>query len=152
MKIEDFYTRSEANEGVEVKLKTKEGADSGEWLRVLNRDSDVFRIAQSKFNARVAKIDFSDKTESEIAALQNTMTIELVSTLVHSWSFDVECSSENVIKLLTEAPNILDMVERVGGSSELYFTKKKLDSLMQSKPVQKSTGRKKAVKKRSGGT
>ena len=55
-------------------------------------------------------------------------TVILTAALVGDWSFEEECTPENVQKLLREAPQLRDMIDRYASNDARFFTKPSSDS------------------------
>ena len=63
-----------------------------------------------------------------------------MAALVIGWSFDEECTRENVKQLLKEAPYIADLIDRKAADAQLFFGKGSIgsSSLQQETPDSKS--------------
>lgn len=130
MDIEQFATRSDANDGVKVPLYNKHGEKTEHWLIVRGVDSDAFREAESEAKRMVA---------TKKATLKEAMRHAL-SSLVSEWSLDGPCTKENIIHLLTEAPQIADAIDKIAGDRKSFFLLK--SSSLESTQEQKSGSRK----------
>ena len=109
--MEEFYTRTKANEGVKLPLSTPDGEKTDHWLMILGVDSDVFREAESE-----AKRSLIQKKADPKEAM-----LSVVASLVSDWSFDKPCTQEEVKAFLKEAPQIADAVDKVAGDRKLFF-------------------------------
>ncbi|QIQ65284.1 hypothetical protein 19_00019 [Pseudomonas phage Epa19] len=118
--MEAFFTRSIANEGIELPLYAPTGEKTEHWLRVRGIDSDEFRTAEanSKRDAfQIASVeDLAERTRL-IAESQR----KLVASLVVGWSFEQECTLENVMAFFREAPQIQEAVDRTASRRALFF-------------------------------
>lgn len=126
--MEQFFTRPVANEGIELPL-TAPGSDAvtGHWLRVRGVDSDHFRLADS--TAKRGMVDLIGITDTNVRAeALDTAKRRLVAALVCSWSFEQECSEENVMAFFKEAPHLMDAVDRVASNRALFFAKRSSNS------------------------
>jgi hypothetical protein len=117
--MESFFTRGRANEGVKVPLYTPDGQLSKHWLVVRGVDSDAFNHAKTKQTRRIGQI--ASLPEEERDAEIKDATLEMISSLVASWSFDRECTLENIKAFLTEAPQIADKVDEFASKRSLFF-------------------------------
>jgi hypothetical protein len=129
--MEDFMTRSKANEGHQIPLYTADGRLSAHWLRVRGVDSDAFRKSQTKQTRRTSEIALLPEEEREEAILD--ATLEMQAALVAAWSFDMPCTLDNVKAFLREAPQIAAEVDKFA-SRRAFFFKKPLQSLIPSQP------------------
>ena len=125
--MQEFFTRGAANEGRKLPLFFPDGTESDHWLIVRGVDSDEFRMAESK--AKRSAISFAQlSTEQERAEAIASAEIECIASLVAGWSFDKECSRENVMHFLREAPQIADAVNRYAAKRAEFFSKKSASS------------------------
>lgn len=120
LKMEDFFTRQRANEGIQLPLFAPGSNEkTGHWLQVRGVDSDEFRNANvlSQRNLRNA---FEDgKVPSEQFHLDQKRL--LVASLISGWSFDAEFNQENLIEFLTNAPQIEEAVNQIATRRNLFF-------------------------------
>jgi hypothetical protein len=124
--IEGFYTRKAGNEGRQVPLTWPDGRESDHWLTVHSVDSDAFRDADVRLRRGLVEMIDMDPEEREQAIKANK--IEAVASLISGWSFDLEFTHENLVKFLTEAPQIRDMVDRVAANRAFFLTKESRSS------------------------
>lgn len=118
--MELFHTRQRANDGIELPLYTPDGERSAYWMRVRGVDSDEFRLAEAESKRDVMRIaqieDMRERTrEVELSKLK------LIAVLVISWNFEQECTQENVVAFLKEAPQIADAIDRAASKRSLFF-------------------------------
>jgi len=121
--MKEFYTRETANEGVTLPLYHPDGTKSEHSFLVGGVDSDAFRSAETKAKRKaieLAQIDDEDERVSAIAEVELTC----IAALVISWSFPQECTAENKINFLREAPQIADAVNRFAAKRAAFFAKK----------------------------
>lgn len=121
MSIKDFFTRENANEGIEVPLYRPGSKEkSGEWIRIRGVDSDEFRAAELESKRAMRSIlenpDIKDKDKRHREELT-----KLLASLVISWSFPEECVRENIIELLSNAPQIEDAINTLAANRALFF-------------------------------
>lgn len=122
MSMEKFFTREKANLGIQVPLYypgTNE--PSGEWVRVVGMESDRFRKAEHEAKRKAVEIrsmDEADRTEAQLNIRRG-----VVASLIVDWSFPQECTHENVVEFLREAPQIEEAVNTIAGKRHLFFVK-----------------------------
>jgi len=109
--MEEFFTRTKANEGVKLPLTTPDGKETKHWLMIRGVDSDAFREAEAE-----AKRSIIQKRIEPGEAMRS-----VVASLISDWSFDKPCSRDEVMAFLLEAPQIADAVDKVAGDRKLFF-------------------------------
>jgi len=120
--MEEFFTRQVANVGVKLPLYLPDGSKSEHWLRVRGIDSDEFRRAETKGKRKaieISQIDSDDEREKIIEQVEK----EVVASLIAAWSFEQECTHDNVVKFLTEAPQIMSQVNKFAARRSEFFKK-----------------------------
>ena len=122
MSMEQFMIRAKANEGRKVFLADPAtGLMTDEWIIVRNRWCDEFQRAKAKaFQDAIAEARDGDDAEGR--------TMRLVASLVGGWSFEQECTAENVINFLTAAPQIVDQIDRLATKDGFFFNNSVTDS------------------------
>lgn len=131
--MEEFFTRNKANEGVVLPLSHPDGTASDHWIKVRGVDSDNFRRAESAANRKAVELAMIDDKEERENAVRD-VELECIASLVASWSFDKECTTDNVIAFLREAPQISDSVNRFAARRSEFFSKKSNSSTDGAKP------------------
>ncbi|MDO6706792.1 phage tail assembly chaperone [Photobacterium sp. 1_MG-2023] len=121
--MEQFFTREKANEGIQVPLYLPDGTESEHWLKIRGVDSDAFREAESESRRLTLEIASLEDEGARKDALKG-QKVTLLSSLILSWSFEEACTAENVQKLLTEAPQIADQIDRLAAKRSLFFGKR----------------------------
>lgn len=129
--MDEFHTRTKANEGHKIPLYAADGRLTAHWLRIRGVDSDAFRKAQARQTRRVAEIAALDAEAREDAIMD--ATLEMQASLVIEWSFEMECTHANVKNFLREAPQIAAEVDKFA-SRRTFFFKTPLNALMPSQP------------------
>lgn len=120
--MEMFFTREKTNEGIDLPLVTPSGEETEHTLRIRGVDSDEFRLADAQSRRKIlALADVPDKEERERVLEENKL--QLIATLIVSWTFKQECTMENKIAFLKNAPQIADAIDRVASSRRLFFKK-----------------------------
>jgi len=118
--MESFFTRERSNEGTEIPLYLPSGEKSDHWIRIRGVDSDIFREVEAEVKreaVRVAVLEDEDEKKKKIAEAK----VKLIACLIMSWSFEEECNQENILRLLKEAPQIMDMIDKVATKRSLFF-------------------------------
>lgn len=118
--MEAFFTRERANEGVEVPLYTPDGTKSQHWIRIRGVDSDAFREAEANSKRDAFRVASIEDTVERAKAIQDAK-LNLIAALVISWSFEKECTLENVKEFFRQAPQIADAVDQVASKRALFF-------------------------------
>src|SRR6187402_1264377 len=145
--MQSFYTRDKANEGIEFPLHLPTGKLSEHSLRILGVDSDRFRDMDTKCKREIATS--SDLAPEKLAELYRELQLKLIACLVISWSFDLECTLENVTEFLRNAPQIADSIDRVASKRSLFFGKESSSSSSLQRESSDSNKNQKAPSKRS---
>lgn len=117
--MDAFMTRSKANEGHKLPLYTADGTLSAHWLQVRGVDSDTFRKAQTRQHRRIAELAAMEAEEREEAIIE--ATLDMQAALVAGWSFDMECTPDNVKAFLREAPQIAAEVDKFASRRSFFF-------------------------------
>lgn len=116
-----FFTRERANEGIEVPMYYPNGELSPHKLRIRGVDSDEYRAAytemQRKLMEKAAEKDGAPPDRTDI-------TLDLLVSLVKSWTFEVPCTPENVRNFFREAPQLADSVSKLATRRSAFFVKK----------------------------
>lgn len=118
--MEKYFTKDRAEEGIKVPLSDISGKETGDWIKIIGTDSDVFTLANAAALRRAVEIN---KMEDLAARDKETirMSRELVAHLVIDWSFNVECSRENVLDFLQRAPQIQRQIDLAANSRALFW-------------------------------
>lgn len=132
--LEAFATAELSEEGVKVPLVDVEGNLTEHWIKIKSTDSMAFKNAQSKFRKRILALhELEDKNNGlDYALEQEKLTLELLASLVVGWSFknddgsEFECSNENVIKVLKDAPILAQEIDKASARRQ-NFTKRSLN-------------------------
>ncbi|AME18047.1 hypothetical protein AAT1_02022 [Pseudomonas phage AAT-1] len=118
--MDAFFTRSRANEGLELPLYLPNGQKSEHWVRILGVDSDSFRNAEAESRRdafRIAQIeDLTDRAKAIADSKRR-----LVASLVVAWSFDRPCNVDEVEAFFREAPQIMDAIDLAASKRALFF-------------------------------
>ena len=147
--MEAFFTRERANEGVEIPLYTPDGTKTQHWIRIRGVDSDVFREAEANSKRDAFRVASMEDSLERAKAIQEAK-LNLIAALVISWSFEKECTLENVKEFFRQAPQIADAVDQVASKRALFFAKRSSNSASTPKPSSGSTRSRKGRSKPSG--
>ena len=140
-----FYTREAANKGTKVPLFTPDGKATEEWLLVLGVDSDEFRRAETRSRRAALEIaQIEDKAERDEVA--DRYRLELIASLIVSWSFDEECTLEEKVEFLREAPQVADLVDQIALNRKAFFGEGSSSSTSSQKQSSGSKGARKGRK------
>lgn len=146
--MKEFYTRQKANEGVKLPLFHPDGTPSEHWFLVRGIDSDQFRRAEASAKRKaveLAQIEDADERAEQVRETE----LKCIAALVASWSFEEECTTENVVNFLREAPQIADAVNRYAARRADFFGKKSSNSATGRKRKSSSKSRPRAQKSSS---
>ena len=112
MNISDFHTVKAHSKARKMPLFSPDGKKSEHYIMVLGRDSSQARAGMA--DGKRSALEGGDVTEA----------IDLLhASMIDSWSFPEECSLENKLDLLKNAPSIGDSVDSFSCKHE-NFTKK----------------------------
>ena len=125
--MDAFFTRSAANEGIEVPLYLPDGTRTEHFLRIRGTDSDAFRQAEAEGRRKLLEAA-AEKDQHKLSAVAVANTELLLCSLIIGWSFEQECNEENKKKLLREAPQIGDAIDKMASRRTLFFKKGSPDS------------------------
>lgn len=116
-----FRTRDRGNAGIVLPLTDPvTGAETPHWLRIASIDSDAFQRANTKAMRNTSVIMAMENEEERLEAI-NASTLTIVAALVLDWSFEQECTHENVVAFLTSAPQIRAAINVAAGDRALFM-------------------------------
>lgn len=118
--MEMFHTRKGANEGITVPLYTPKGDKTAHWIQIRGVDSDEFRLAEADSKRDVMRIAQIEDHRQRLAEVELSK-LRLIAVLVIAWSFAKECTPENVLAFLQEAPQIADAIDTAASRRSLFF-------------------------------
>lgn len=118
--MEEFFTRQQANDGIEFPLSRPDGTPTDHRIRIRSVDSDAFRAAEADSGRRLLEISLEkDKAKANSEFLEEKL--KLRAALVVSWTFDRPCTPESVREFLREAPQIADQIDRLANQRSRFF-------------------------------
>jgi len=126
MSMESFFTADDANDGTKLPLFAPDGKATEHWLLIRGVDSDAYRTSHTRVLQNARKLKATDDDE-EIAKRTNEGLFELAVSLVGGWSFEQECTRENVSAFLKKAPQVIDPINEFAGNRSLFFALKRSD-------------------------
>ena len=127
MDMNQFYTRDKANEGIKLPLYTPEGVDTEEWLTILGVDSDEYHKNMTSTRRELLNIETDvkalPKEAQEDFLLEKMIQREqnLLAGLIKDWSFEQECTFENRVEFIKNAPQIAEQINVVAGNRKVFF-------------------------------
>jgi hypothetical protein len=143
--MEEFFTRQRANDGVKLPLYHPDGSASDHWLVVRGIDSDIFRETEAKAKRKAIEVaQIKDEKERTLQIRESELVC--IAALIAGWSFEKECTADNVIDFLREAPQIADQVNRFAARRSEFYVKKSDSSVLGSKQSLSSKRPRKARK------
>lgn len=138
MGMDKFFTRDSANKGTKVPLYLPTGELTEDWLLVLGMESDAARIAMNRISRSTSDI-IGLTDEKEIADTSFATKAEAASLLISDWSFEEECNEANKIKLLTNAPHLVNAIDAISSNRKLFFVEQSANSVTSQSKSSSST-------------
>ena len=128
--MEEFFTRDKANEGIKLPLYLPTGEKSEHTMTILGVDSDEYHKAMITIKRSLFQVESSaDIIEDKVERLKylDGKQVEneriVIAALISDWSLEQECSTENKLNFLTNAPQIAEAINRAACSRKLFFGK-----------------------------
>lgn len=118
--MEEFFTRQKANEGKVLPLYLPSGEKSEHTITILGIDSDKFKKSDAKMKRAALELS-KDLKDEERAEEVEKLRVRLIASMVVSWTFEQACTEDNVVKLLTEAPQIAEAVNQFAANRRAFF-------------------------------
>lgn len=120
-----FATRPLSQEGIKIELCLPDGTPTEHFLVVRGADCREFKGAQAKASRMSIQLlqDKEKLNDEELAERRHCIEVEQVAALVADWSFDEECSRENVVQFLMDAPQIHDQINKFAGNRRNFSVK-----------------------------
>lgn len=119
---------AKANEGIEIPVvvpsaESGEGKSTGDMLTVLNTYSERFRKAEAEGFRRIRAA--SKKAEDAGQEIDNAIYEEVahdsIAHLIVDWTYDEECTLENVKEFLAANPHMYDLINRLAADHDAFF-------------------------------
>lgn len=108
-------------------LPLPDGTPTQEKLRIRGVDSEIFRKAEIESRRRVLELAAKHGKDGISPEEQLEERITLIASLVAGWSFEHECTTENVKAFLREAPQITDLIDSLAAKRSRFFKKSSAD-------------------------
>lgn len=118
--MESFFTRENANEGIELPLLLPDGIKTEHWLRIRGVDADGFRKAEARSKRKMLEIAAEKDLDKRDAEVEDTR-LAMLAALVIGWSFDTPCTEAEIKRLFREAPQIAEQVDRTAYDRARFF-------------------------------
>lgn len=119
--MEQFKTKKYHDVPHELKLYTSDGKLTDHYVKIVGIDSTKVRKAKKRLYTDIVK-NIKDGGFNEDA--QEQFTVKLLASAVVGWSFSKECTEENVIEFLDNAPAVREAIDVFISNNENYFKKK----------------------------
>lgn len=98
--------------------------DTGEFLMIRSQHSSVYRDASLKAERQVGSlIAAAGSLDAVDKDLMKDIQDRSFATLVESWSFEEECSIDNVVEFFHANPQTYDTVNTTAAKDTLFFVK-----------------------------
>ena len=128
MKKELFYTKPKAEEGVKIPLELADGTTTSEWLLVRGIDSEIFQRKQLEVRGAILEAMKDNESDAGFDLLQQKHKADLLACLVADWSFDDECTENNIKEFLSNAPHIADKIDSISADRVFFMQKESNES------------------------
>lgn len=137
MKIEELFIKDIAEEGIDIPLGVPGADEPTDSIRIRGVDSDVYRNARAKANRKhireLAQLKEDEKEkrasaeeiEEQKDRITREITLDILVSLVVSWTFETEFTPENVRRLLINCPQIADTIDKYAHDRQLFFGRKR---------------------------
>ena len=126
--MEEFYTSERANEGIKFPLHLPGGGKTAHWLTIRGVDSDAFQRIERDNKREMAVIQATARTIDDLQkradffdAEYERLELRSIAVLISNWSFEQDCSPDNVIAFLKKAPQVKEAVNRLSVNRTLFF-------------------------------
>lgn len=125
--IKSYFTRQAHNEGVRLYIAAPDGSETQDWVEIRGIESDIFRETRNQSEAELyASLSGITDTKERIAKIESVREdarLKLLASLVIAWSFEEDCTQENITQLLVEAPFIADFIDKKSASVKDFIKK-----------------------------
>lgn len=121
MDMESFFTKDQAEQGIQLPLYDKLGNKTDQWIEIYGVDSEHFRLEEMKSQREMRNHAMTTVDPVELDKGMRKIQTKLVASLIKSWSFAVPCTMEERVRLLTNAPQIEDVINKAAAQRSLFF-------------------------------
>lgn len=111
--MEQYFTAKAHSKPKKLNLYLPDGTPTDDYIMVLGVHSKEVREAKTNMYREKLNKDLSFEDAKNI----------MISAMIHSWNLEKECTEENKLKLLKDAPQIADSID-VFSATHSNFTKK----------------------------
>lgn len=118
--MDAFNTVAVANKGRKLPLLLPDGSPSEHYLIVGHVYADAFRAKSEQIEREFAEAKFGDDAMAAKKFMDDNRPV-LLASLIYGWSFEKECTPENVAAFLKTAPQIMAKVDEYAGSTAFFF-------------------------------
>lgn len=118
--MSSFKDYAEQEDIVEIGVY-KDGKEV-DWIKVYGKMSDAHRDAETAARRYLLDCISEDESNREEAIEEATMMV--VSSCIHSWSFDEEATPENFREFLGANKSYVDKIDNLLARKGVFFTAK----------------------------
>jgi hypothetical protein len=125
--MEEFFTKEAANEGIVIPLHLPTGGKSEHTITIYGVDSDEFYRALQIEKRKLSGIEIAaNNLEGEdrleyINDKQRESEYAVLGHLIKDWTFEMECTMENKIHFVKNAPQIGEQINNISGDRKLFL-------------------------------
>lgn len=116
MRASQFYTREKHEEGVKVFLTLPDGTETTEFVVIQGSHSKAFRKAQSAYRTKMVEASAEGKEFDSLVE-----GAKLTASTIKSWSLEDELTEDSALKLLEEAPYLVDLLDSKIFGAKSFF-------------------------------
>jgi hypothetical protein len=125
--MEEFFTKDAANEGIKIPLHLPSGEKSEHTITIYGVDSDEFYCALQSEKRKLSLIEMEANLLKGRERLdfinekQRESESTVLANLIKDWTFEMECTIENKIHFVKNAPQIGEQINKISGDRKLFF-------------------------------
>jgi hypothetical protein len=97
--------------------------DTGETLTIRSQYSKEFREAKARATRQITTMTIArkgkDLDDDEVKLIEDTQ----FASLIAGWSFEEECTVENIIEFLDANPQVYDLINTTAAQDTLFLKK-----------------------------
>jgi len=118
MKATEFFSTETIADGKKVPLFRPDGTDSGEWIHLISAESKESALLGARMYSELAKCEDKDKGVFE---KRLDINIAYLAGHVKDWSFDEECTAENVCDTLRNSQRFRDEIATTIENRDFFY-------------------------------
>lgn len=118
--MKQFYTKEAHSTPQKLPLYLPNGEASEDYLMLLGAESSEFRKAKAQ-GMRKAMLEAKDGELTQDN--QDSLRVDMLISVIDSWSFDEECNDDNKRELLINAPYLCDSIDSFCANSDNFVKK-----------------------------